>query len=149
VVTPPYLLRRGLPLLRTTITPSSLGHTRKRNGWNAFHSEDRVSHSSHHTSHTHLILSIDLSSCCQQLRDQSHSTASTSEVKGSPSILNTNEMITILIHSSPSSELQLEPQQRGAQSPLPHDLDRKHDGGESIQSEEDKSTRISTVQTRS
>jgi hypothetical protein len=46
VVTPPYLLRRSLPLLRTTITPSSLGHTRKRNGWEVFHSEDRVSHSS-------------------------------------------------------------------------------------------------------
>jgi hypothetical protein len=47
----------------------------------------------------HLILSIDLSSCCQQLRDQSHSTINTSEVKGSPSMLNTNEMITTLIPS--------------------------------------------------
>jgi hypothetical protein len=147
VVTPPYPLLRGLPLLRTTITPSSHGHTHKRNGCNAFHSEDRVI-SSHHTSLAHLILSIDLSSCCQQLRDRFHSTASTSEVKGSPSILNTNEMITTLLHPSPS-ELQFEPQQRGAQSPLSQDLQRKHDGGECSQTEEDKSTRISTVQTSS
>jgi hypothetical protein len=94
---------------------------------------------------THLILSIDLSFCCQQFRDQSHSTVSTSEVKRSPSILNTNEMITTLLHSSHDSELQLEPQQRGAQSRPPHDLDRKHDGGESFQTEEDKSTRITTT----
>jgi hypothetical protein len=86
-----------------------------------------------------LISSFNFSACCQQLRDHSHSTASTSNVKRSPSTLNTNEMNTILVDPSslsPQSELQLKPQQTREQTPPPHDLHSKHEGGESIQTED-------------
>jgi hypothetical protein len=105
-------------------------HIDKRQGEECFLSEDSVSQSPEILKFTHRISSFDLSACCQQLRDHSHSTVSTSIVKRSLSILTHNEMNSTRTDSSPPSELQLKPQQTREQSQPPHDLLSKHRGGE-------------------